>query len=70
MAQLKSGSTVGGSAIVTTASGKATDSDKLDGNDSTVFAKKTDYATSTVGGTVKARLSGDVLYLTTNGSNA
>jgi hypothetical protein len=50
--------------------GKAADSDKLDGNDSTVFAKKTDYATSTVGGTVKARLVGDVLYLTNNGNNA
>jgi hypothetical protein len=29
-----------------------------------------DYATSTVGGTVKARLDGSVLYLTTNGNNA
>ncbi len=28
------------------------------------------YATSTVGGTVKARLSGTTLYLTTNGNNA
>ena len=34
------------------------------------FAKKTDYATSTVGGTVKLRLSGDTLYITTNGNNA
>jgi hypothetical protein len=29
-----------------------------------------DYATDTVGGTVKARIDGTSLYLTTNGSNA
>lgn len=29
-----------------------------------------DYATSSIGGTVKARLDGTTLYLTTNGSNA
>jgi hypothetical protein len=51
-------------------SGSGLDADKLDGLDSTVFAKKTDYATSTVGGTVKARISGSTLYLTTNGTNA
>jgi hypothetical protein len=48
MAQLKSGSTAGGTTIVTT----------------------TAYATSTQGGTVKVRLSGTTLYITTNGNNA
>lgn len=49
---------------------KAADSDKLDGNDSAVFAKKTDYATSTTGGTIKARINGSNLYITFNGNNA
>jgi predicted DNA-binding protein len=34
------------------------------------FIKPTDYATSTVGGTVKARISGSTLYLTINGATA
>jgi hypothetical protein len=34
------------------------------------YVEFTDYATSTTGGTVKARLSGSTLYLTTNGNNA
>ena len=50
--------------------GSGLDADKLDGNDSSVFAKKTDYATSTVGGTIKARLNGSTLYLTTDGTDA
>lgn len=34
------------------------------------FVKPTDYATSTKGGTVKARISGSTLYLTINGATA
>ena len=39
------------------------------GND-TVLVKETDYATSSVGGTLKARAFGTTLYLTNNGVNA
>jgi len=54
------------------------DKTKLDGiavgaNNYTLPASvvhETEYATSTIGGTVKARLVGNVLYLTNNGSNA
>ena len=39
-------------------------------NHNSQYVEFADYATSTTGGTVKARLSGSTLYLTTNGSNA
>ena len=50
--------------------GSGLDADLLDGVHLSSIAKKTDYATSTVGGTLKARLQGTVLYLTNNGNNA
>lgn len=39
-------------------------------NHNSQYVEFADYATSTTGGTVKARLSGSTLYLTTNGNNA
>ena len=41
-----------------------------DGSGLSGLVKPTSYATSTVGGTVKVRLSGSTLYITTNGNNA
>ena len=34
------------------------------------FVKTTDYSQPTIGGTLKSRLDGDVLYLTNNGQDA
>ena len=50
--------------------GSGLNADTLDGAQLSVIAKKTDYATSTVGGTVKMRVDGDTLYITNNGTNA
>lgn len=75
MAAAIAGATMASNDILTSiktvdGSGSGLDADLLDGNDSTTFAKKTDYASSTTGGTVKLRVNGSALYITTNGSNA
>jgi len=51
-------------------SGSGLDADLLDGVQLSAIAKKTDYSTPTVGGTIKSRISGSNLYITTNGANA
>ena len=51
-------------------SGSGLDADKLDGAELVDIAKKDDYATASVGGTIKLRVDGTNLYITTDGSNA
>ena len=46
------------------------DANLLDGVNLSAIAKKTNYATTTVGGTVKLRVAGTKAYITTNGTNA
>lgn len=50
--------------------GSGLDADKLDGVELSAIAQKTNYATSTTGGTVKARLNGSTAYFTINGATA
>ena len=38
--------------------------------ESDLYVKKTDYATNKIAGSIKARLVGDVLYLSTTSANA